>query len=183
MPSRKLELVSEQFYHVYNRGINKESIFLQGKDYERFLFKTEEYKKKYNIRIFAWSLLPNHFHMLIKAAGDQVRTSLNAVSSFLLKLQQSHALYFKYKYDKIGPVFQGRFNAKPVYDDEYLIQLLHYIHRQPSHHNISSDTTWPYTSLGSYLYASPDSDLITVDNYYDSFKSFEGLLESGLEPW
>ncbi len=183
MPSRKTELINEQFYHVYNRGIKKENIFLRGKDYERFWYKANEYRKKYNIKIFAWALLPNHFHMLIKAFGDQVRTPLNAISSFLLKLQQSHAMYFKSKYDKIGPVFQGRFSAKPVYDEEYLIQLLHYIHRQPSHHNIASDQDWPYTSLNSYLYASPDSDLITVDDYDKSFNNFEGLLESGLEPW
>ena len=182
MPSRKIELINNQFYHVYNRGIKKESVFLQGRDYERFLFKAEEYKKIYNIKIFAWALLPNHFHMLIKACENQVRTPLNAISSFFLKLQQSHAMYFKLKYDKIGPVFQGRFNAKPVYDDEYLIQLLHYIHRQPSHHDIASDKDWPYTSLSSYLYASPDSDLITVDDYDESFKNFKGLLESGLEP-
>lgn len=178
MPIRKIELIDNEFYHVYNRGIRKENIFLNVKDYERFLLKIDEYKRKFNIKICAWALLPNHFHMIVKA---QVRTYPNAITSFFLKLQQSHAMYFKIKYQKIGSVFQGRFNAKQVYDEEYLIQLLHYIHRQPSHHDISADNTWPYTSLSSYLYLSPDSDLITLDNYYNCFKNFEGLLESGLE--
>lgn len=179
MPKRRIELVNEQVYHIYNRGLNKERIFNQAKDYERFLAKADEYKKKYDIQIIAWGLVPNHFHMLVRAVGLGVRTP-NQITSFFLKLQQSHAMYFKNKYEKIGPVFQGRFRAKTVKDEEYLIKLLHYIHSQPSHHKICSDWDWPYTSLYHYISRSPDSDLISVDDYYNSFKNFDGILESGL---
>ena len=186
MPYRKVELINEQVYHIYNRGVRKKNIFLCNRDYERFLDKIDEYKKKYNIQIVAWALMPNHFHMLVRGVDCEwqspdscgVRTPL---VSFMLKLQQSHAMYFKNKYEKIGPIFQGRFNAKAVGDEDYLIKLLHYIHGQPSHHKICSEWNWPYTSLSYYLSSSPDSDLITIDNYHESFKKFEGLLESGLE--
>jgi len=184
MPKRKIELINEQVYHVYNRGIRKERIFNQAKDYERLLTKADEYKEKYDIQIIAWALIPNHFHILIRAIENGVRTpkqTPHPITSFLLKLQQSHAMYFKNKYEKAGSVFQGRFNAKPVDNEDYLIKLLHYIHGQPSHHKICSDWDWPYTSLSHYLSASPDSSLIKVDNYYENFKNFEKLLDSGLE--
>ncbi|MBU0727137.1 transposase [Patescibacteria group bacterium] len=185
MPYRKVELINEQVYHVYNRGIRKESIFLRDKDYERFLGKIYKYKDKYNVQVLAWALMPNHFHMLVRAieadgGKNGVRTP-NPISSFFLKLQQSHAMYFKNQYEKMGSVFQGRFEAKMVDNEEYLIQLLHYVHRQPSHHKIASDWNWPYTSLSFYLESSPDSDLITFEDYCNSFKKFDGLLESGLE--
>jgi len=181
MPQRKIELATGQVYHVYNRGFLKESIFLHEDDYWRFLQRIELYRKKFDIQVIAWALIPNHFHMLVRAIGVRTPNELNSISSFLLKLQQSHAMYFKYKYSKKGPLFQGRFNAKPVIDDQYLIQLLHYIHRQPSHHDICPDKDWPYTSLSRYMVSSPDSKLLNIDDYYTSFKSFEGLVESGLE--
>ncbi|MBU0577774.1 transposase [Patescibacteria group bacterium] len=180
MPKRKIELVNEQVYHVYNRGIRKERIFGLPRDYERFLVKVGEYKKKYGIQVIAWALIPNHFHMLVRAVGNEVRTP-NQIISFFLKLQQSHAMYFKNQYEKIGPVFQGRFNAKPVDDEDYLIKLLHYVHGQPSHHKICSDWDWPYSSLSHYLSSSPDSDLLHLDDYRKGFEKFEGIVDSGLD--
>ena len=109
MPIRD-KLFNEEFYHVYNRGINKESIFIDNSDYTRFLDIIDKYKEKYKIKIIAWSLMPNHFHLLLKSSKKRIKTpaKLKAISAFLLKTEQSHAMYFKCKYEKKGSEEQNQ---------------------------------------------------------------------------
>ena len=113
------------YYHVYNRGNRKQQIFLQDRDYERFLEKVLEYKKKYPVKIVAYCLMPNHFHFLIQ------QLSPNALSRFLSNLCNSHSRYFNVKYKTVGSLYQGRFKAKKVDKDEYLVHLSRYIHLNP----------------------------------------------------
>lgn len=113
------------YYHVYNRGNRKQNIFLSHNDYERFLKRMKEYKDEFKIDILGYCLMPNHFHFLLKQATD---TSL---THFMLKLGTSYAKHFNIKYKEVGSLFQGRFKAKLVEKDEYLLQLSRYIHRNP----------------------------------------------------
>lgn len=113
------------FYHVYNRGNRKQQIFLQDRDYERFLEKVIEYKKKFPVNILAYCLMPNHFHFLIR------QLSQDAISRFFSNLCNSHSKYFNIKYETVGSLYQGRFKAKRVDKDEYLIHLSRYIHLNP----------------------------------------------------
>jgi len=81
------------FYHIYNRGFGKEIIFYDYKDYKRFVENMKIYKEEFAwIHIFAWCLLPNHFHLLLKSDKSGLE-----ISSFMRKLQQSYAMYFKNK--------------------------------------------------------------------------------------
>ena len=113
------------FYHVYNRGNRKEQIFLYDRDYERFLEKVLEYKKKFQINILAFCLMPNHFHFLIQQLVQ------NSISQFFSNLCNSHSRYFNTKYETVGSLFQGRFKDKKVERDEYLVHLSRYIHLNP----------------------------------------------------
>ncbi len=113
------------FYHIYNRGNRKQQIFLSDRDYERFLDKTLEYKKKYGITIVAFCLMPNHFHFLVK----QVSNSL--ISKFFSDLCNSYARHFNTKYETVGSLYQGRFKSKLVDRDEYLVHVSRYIHLNP----------------------------------------------------
>lgn len=114
------------FYHVYNRGNHKQQIFLQKKDYERFLEKVKFYKEKYPLKIISYCLMPNHFHFLIQQLAP------NAISQFFSNLCNSHSRYFNIKYETVGHLYQGRFKAKRVDKDEYLIYLSAYIHLNPT---------------------------------------------------
>lgn len=113
------------YYHVYNRGHRKLEIFLQSRDYERFLERIKEYKKKYQIALVAFCLMPNHFHFLLK------QNALGSISSFMSDLCNSHSRFYNTKYEAVGSLFQGRFKAKRVDKDEYLIHLSRYIHLNP----------------------------------------------------
>lgn len=114
------------YYHVYNRGHRKQQIFLQNRDYERTLDKIIEYKKKFLLNIVAFCLMPNHFHFLLQ------ENSPGSISSFISNLCNSHSRFYNTKYETVGSLFQGRFKAKRVDKDEYLIHLSRYIHLNPT---------------------------------------------------
>ncbi|RJQ37044.1 hypothetical protein C4559_04130 [Candidatus Microgenomates bacterium] len=141
-PSRYFQ--KDSFYHVYNRGNRKQNIFLQSRDYERFLKRTIEYKKEFGITILCFCLMPNHFHFLLRQDSEI------PVTTFMLRLGTSYAKYFNIKYNEVGSLFQGRFKAKLIETEEYLLQLSGYIHRNPN--EILPPT--PGVELGSYQWSS-----------------------------
>ncbi|MDO8620782.1 MAG: transposase [Candidatus Levybacteria bacterium] len=137
------------YYHVYNRGNRKQNIFLFPPDYERFLKRVREYKEKFRITILGYCLMPNHFHFLLRQDSDVPLTS------FMLRLGTSYAKYFNIKYRQVGSLFQDRFKTKLVENDEYLLQLSRYIHRNPK--EILPST--PGVELASYQWSSYPSYL------------------------
>lgn len=141
-------LVSGEFYHVYNRGVEKRDIFLDDDDHLHFvhcLFAMNDIHPKLDLRlkaervldgmqrdriveIVAWSLMPNHFHLLVRQRVD------NGITKFLRKVCTGHAMYFNKKYKRSGVLFQGRFKAKHIAKDAYFQHLPRYIHRNPIAH-------------------------------------------------
>src|SRR3989344_1418868 len=128
MPARAVLFIPDGCYHVYNRGSEKRSIFQSKRDYKKFLYRAKENAQKFSINILCYCLMPNHFHFLLQ------QTSEASVASFMNVLQLGHAKFFNTKYERIGPLYQGRFKAKSVMSGEYLLQLSAYIHRNPVGH-------------------------------------------------
>ncbi len=118
-------------YHIYNRGNRKGNIFLDTKDYLRFLKKLKEYKEKYAIEFMCYCLMPNHFHFLLRQKEN------GAITKFMLSLCTSYSKYFNLKHNYVGRLFQERFRAKIVETDEYLLHLSRYIHLNPLSDNIN----------------------------------------------
>jgi putative transposase len=128
------------YYHVYNRGNNKQDVFLGEGDYISFLRRfclvlgLPVSAARTSIRplpvgafsIVSYCLMPNHFHLLIRQNTDV------GVDKLLLKLCTSYAIYFNHKYDHIGNVFQDAFKAKLVENDMYAKYLSAYIHNNPA---------------------------------------------------
>ncbi|MBI2062562.1 MAG: transposase [Candidatus Yanofskybacteria bacterium] len=134
-----------EFYHVYNRGVEKRNIFTEKKDWERFQkllylangsmpfrFRDIEnqnlvdiYRGDILVAIGAYVLMPNHFHILVKEINQ------NGLSTFMEKLATGYSMYFNKKYERVGPLFQGRFKAEHVSRDEHLKYLYAYIHLNP----------------------------------------------------
>lgn len=125
MPQRKVVFAAGEFYHVFNRGNNKNPIFYENRDYRRFLEKIKEYKEKYGVSILCHALMSNHFHLLLRQL-DGI-----PLSRFVGDLLNSHARYIGIKNELPGHLFQGRFKAKHIASDEYLFQLSRYIHLHP----------------------------------------------------
>ena len=149
---RKNPFITDQYYHIYNRGIDKRLIFTTNTDYKRFiilLYLTNSIKsvdlsrilnrqhKKYNdifkikkegilVSIGSWCLMPNHFHLLVKQEVD------GGITKFMKKLGTGYSMYFNKKYDRQGALFGGPFKSKLIgEDDNYMRQLFAYIHLNP----------------------------------------------------
>ncbi|OGG11526.1 hypothetical protein A2Z00_02760 [Candidatus Gottesmanbacteria bacterium RBG_13_45_10] len=158
MPARNTFFIPGSYYHIYNRGSEKRIIFGSPRDYNFFFTRVQENADKFSIDILCHSFMPNHFHFLVKQRDK------HSVSVFMNALQLGYAKYFNVKYHRVGPLYQGRFKAKPVETDEYLLQLSAYIHRQPIANAFGSENfkdsknlvrqqlaTFPYSSYRHYI--------------------------------
>jgi putative transposase len=111
-------------YHVIVRGNQRQKTFLKDSDYTVYLEKLAHYRRKYNVTIYAYCLMPNHVHLLLQCS----RTPLG---KFMQGLQQSYTQYFNRTYHKVGHLFQGRYQAILCQKDAYLLELVRYIHLNP----------------------------------------------------
>lgn len=124
MPRTARRKSESNIYHIMIRGINQVQLFYDDADKEAFLKRLERYKEECDLTIFAWCLMDNHMHLL-------VRSDLDNLSSAMKRLQLSYSGYYNRKYDRNGYLFQDRFKSKPVDDEGYFLSVLRYIHRNP----------------------------------------------------
>lgn len=150
MPQKKVPLLRDESYHLFNRGVDKREIFLDKEDYLRFyqslyLFNTREAtvnfesarnrSKKDSVReklveIKAYSLLPNHFHILI------TQTLEGGISEFMRRVSTGYTSYFNQKYDRSGALFQGRFKRVHISSNEQYMYLFAYVNENHFVHNV-----------------------------------------------
>lgn len=148
------------FYHVFNRGINKQEIFLTDADYKFFLGKLYSLKQKYDHSIYALCLMPNHFHI-------SIQTRKAPVSRIMSSLATSYSMYFNRKYQHFGPVFQNRFKSILIENDSYFLKLSQYIYLNPVKVGFVQDPAkYKYTSLREALGIEPlyflDQDIVRI---------------------
>ena len=165
--------VGNSYYHIYNRGVEKRTIFETDQDYRVFLNYLKEAlspsTKKDNlpkvrvsvqgtsfdrpirppknlhsqIELVAYCLMPNHFHLLIK------QITKGAMETFMRSLLTRYSTYFNKKYDRVGPLFQGRYKAVMTAEDNYLLHLSRYIHLNPSEY--TQNLSDAYSSYSDYM--------------------------------
>lgn len=156
MPSRNREkaYVSGGFYHIYNRGVNKRRIFKGEEDYSVFLNLLKRYLndkatkdpwgREYELlddrlELLAFCLMPNHFHLLIYQKTPEAMTRL------LRGVSSAYSSYFNKRHRRTGPLFQDRFKASLILNDEYLQHISRYIHLNPAEYK-----QWEFSSLQYY---------------------------------
>ncbi|MDO8663899.1 MAG: transposase, partial [Candidatus Wildermuthbacteria bacterium] len=142
---RKITFSVNEYYHLYNRGVEKRNIFIDKNDWARFhrllylangtnpirfhetdnlIFSSID-RGDPLVAVGAYVLMPNHFHILVKEITEK------GLSKFMEKLNTGYSMYFNKKYERVGPLFQGRFKGEHVDTDEYLKYLYAYIHLNP----------------------------------------------------
>jgi REP element-mobilizing transposase RayT len=152
MPSKtiKTPLLVDRYYHIYNRGNNRENIFFKEEDYHCFLQKYTEMIHPY-AKTYAYCLLPNHFHFLVKFNHLDPAGNIPQPSHLLRKFFQYYAVWFNKKQNRKGSLFTKYYRRIEVSSDEYLSRLIYYIHLNPVKHGISMDfKTYPYSSFNSF---------------------------------
>jgi putative transposase len=130
--SRKKIIYSGGVYHVIQRAPGREYLFLEDSDYKGFLFHLKNYARKFNLIIFCYALLENHFHLLLKITKPNLN---QAMQSFLTK----YAKIFNKKYERKGHVFSGNYVAPLVLSDSYLLASSLYIHLNPYKAGLTKD--------------------------------------------
>jgi len=116
-------------YHVIARGIERCDIFCDAKDRDFFLSRLGELLKESNNPIYAFALIPNHFHLLLRREGTPI-------SALMCRLLTGYAIYFNKKYSRSGHLFQNRYKATICQDDPYFLELIRYIHLNPIRANL-----------------------------------------------
>ena len=175
--------IENGFYHIYNRGVEKRKIFLDEQDYRVFLSYLKIYlspkeesikdilntkdrsssnfeiKNKniteiytlnnfYNrIDLICYVLMPNHFHLELRQHGKK------DIETFMRSLITKYSKYFNKKYERVGPLFQGRYKAVLIQNTEYLLYLSKYIHLNPAELLINGQLLidYPWSSYPTYL--------------------------------
>lgn len=146
MPRRKTQFVQGGYYHLYNRGAGRQSIFRVDEDYTQALYLLKEVSTLCQIKVIAYCLLPNHYHWLVRQDGSA------PVSLLPKRVFGSYTRVFNRRHERSGTLFEDRFEARPVNGDEYLRHLCCYIHANPVRHGIAAGPDlWPYSNYLEWI--------------------------------
>jgi REP element-mobilizing transposase RayT len=127
--------------HVIGRGINRQAIFLDKADYRDFLYRLGEIFSESNTPCYAWALMPNHFHLLLRTADVPV-------SRVMQRLLTGYVVNYNRRHRRFGHLFQNRYKSILCQEDPYLLELVRYIHLNPLRAKLVSG----YQALGRHPY-------------------------------
>jgi REP element-mobilizing transposase RayT len=152
-----------QYYHIYNRGNNRENVFREERNYPYFLKLYAKYIEPI-AETYAYCLLRNHFHFLVRIKDEKDLTGFENLSGLnpsglsqpFSNLFNAYARAFNKAYQRTGALFQRPFGRIHVASNAHLIQLVTYIHQNPQKHGFVTDfRDWPYTSYHALLSRQP----------------------------
>jgi putative transposase len=145
MPRRQVPLIAGQYYHVYNRGNNRGDIFFDRNNYFYLLQRFRECVANESAQVIAYVLMPNHYHFLLKALND-------SLSGAMQKFSISYTKSINERFNRVGSLFQGAFEAKHVDNENYLRHLSRYIHLNPVRARICErPEQWEFSSYLEYV--------------------------------
>jgi len=119
-------------YHLMIRGINKQNLFEEDEDRERFIETIGYYKTISNYILYGYCLMDNHIHILIRETDESISQAIKRISS-------SYVYWYNQKYDRCGHLFQERFKSEAVETEAYFLDVLRYIHQNPVRAGITKD--------------------------------------------
>lgn len=133
------------FYHVIARGNNRQKIFADDKDYKYFLERLKLYKERFKFVLFAYTLMPNHIHLLLE-------TGEVPLSRIMQALQFTYTQKFNRRHKKVGHLFQGRYKAILCQKESYLLELIRYIVLNPVRaHLVKRPIDWRWSAYHDLL--------------------------------
>jgi REP element-mobilizing transposase RayT len=149
-------------HHIIVRGIEKRDIFNDNTDRKRFVQRLANILGESQTPCYAWALLPNHFHLLLK-------TSLTPIATIMRRLLTGHAVYFNRRHERSGHLFQNRYKSILCQEDNYLLELVRYIHLNP----LRAGQISSLKKLDSYPYSGHS---VLVGHYQNDWQSVDETL-------
>lgn len=159
MPRTARVFIENACYHIITRGNQKQVVFCEEDDFKHYLYLVHKYKVKYGCLIYGYCLMDNHVHLIL-----ELPKGVRSMSSFMHGLNQSYAMRFNSKYEKVGHLWQNRYKNYVVTKDDYLINLISYVEFNPIRANVAlriEDYCW-----SSYRARILGEKNIILDNVY-----------------
>jgi putative transposase len=142
MPRTARASAANYCYHVLNRGNHRAQVFHKDDDYQAFVNLLPEASLRVPMRMLAYCLMPNHFHLVVWPSAD------GDLSRWMHWLRTAHARRYQRHYHATGRVWQGRFKTFPIQDDDHLLVVLRYVERNPLHTGlVGRAEAWEWSSL------------------------------------
>lgn len=177
--NKKEYLIPGYYYHIYNRGNSKENIFYEEKNYEYFLQKYDKYIPGI-ADTYSYSLSKNHFNLVVKIKEekelpDNYRSDYKRISLPFSHLFNSYAKSINKMYGRTGSLFQERFKREVITSNNYLMEVILYIHLKSQKQGIAVDfKNYPYSSYYSIL--SAEKTNLSRDEVLKLFGSKENFI-------
>ena len=154
MPRQARRNSESGIYHIMLRGINQQQIFEDEEDGFRFLETLSKYKEQCGYEIYAYCLMGNHVHILLKEGKENLTLVLKRIAG-------SYVYWYNWKYRRCGHLFQDRFKSEPVEDDAYFLTVIRYIHQNPIKAGICKNIDgYKFSSYNEYI---NKPNLVNVD--------------------
>lgn len=182
--SRPPRVISKTgMYHIIFRGINRQDIFEEAKDYKKLLDIIKKVKEEMQFELYAYCLMSNHVHLFLKEkeSGD--------IKKIMHKVLTTYVGWFNFKYERSGSLIGNRYKSEPIEDDEYYNALIRYIHQNPLKAKIVAELSeYKWSSYVDYL-SNRESEIVDKDfllkvldkDNARAIKSFEELHQKSEE--
>ncbi len=152
MPRTARVKSSTGIYHIVMRGINRQNIFEDKEDNYKFIQTLLKYKDRSDYKLYAYCLMGNHLHLLIKEEKEPLAIIMRKISS-------RYVLWYNKKYDRVGYLFQDRFKSEPIEDDAYFLTVLRYIFQNPLKAGLETEArNYNWSNYNDYLKGSSRTD-------------------------
>lgn len=185
---RKIQFGNGEYYHIFNRGVEKREIFTNNAELERFFLSMKEFNTLYPtgglhvasfckenssskeklVSFVCYCLNPNHFHFILKQLIDR------GIEKFMHRLGSGYTNYFNKKYQRSGSLFQGTFKANHINSDEYLLYASAYVNLNNRVHQIKNN--FFKSSWAEYVQTSINHEFCdkeTILNQFESTKKYQ----------
>jgi len=162
MPRVAREKSKTGIYHIILRGVNRQVIFEDEEDASKFLQTLERFKAVSGYEIYAYCLMGNHVHILLKEGKEDLGVAMRRIGA-------SYVYWYNWKYDRVGHLFQDRYRSEVVETEKYLLVVLRYIHQNPLKAGLVKDIQeFKWSSYGEYISAGTLTDVEFILNIFDS---------------
>ncbi len=132
-------------YHVYNRGAHQSTIFTSPYLYRKCMGLLSKYSAKYQVTLIACCLMPNHYHLILRQEAN------GSISKFLQTTFNAFVQYFNVMEQHSGTLFQGPAKSNPIDTDEYLLQVIRYVHLNPVNAKmVKKATEWEFSDCSMW---------------------------------
>jgi len=170
---RRERITEPGCYHVISRGVEKRDVFLDEQDYNYFLDILLEIFKKYSVTLHSFTLMSNHYHLLLQ-------THEHNISDVMRRVNSLYSIYFNKKYERVGHLWQGRFSSYYLYDDMHFWIVAKYIERNPIKAKMVKNVSeYKYQSFFQWKFKKEYYPLIKESKIFEmTLREYEEFIET-----